>query len=231
MKINNIEGQINLFNLPIQEIIKPKAQVKEVPKENNFIQIINLYKESCNRIVKQTCGSLLVEIGERTLYFSPDGVNTMELNKEMGLLPGDEILVVNQDKKVNDLQLKKLNEMSVKKYIKRNGDANIIIPMLDQTIVINPRGWILEYIQKPIYHEDEVFITETTEKNTDLADKDTKVDINIIELQIDDFVEMEYQGIKNKGRIVRIYNNGETVNVSWDKKQTAFYYKSIKKIS
>lgn len=232
MKINNIEGQINLFDLPMQEIIKPKNPVtKCVPKQNNFIEIISLYEKSCNRIVKQVCGALLIELEDRTLYFNREGVNELELKKDMELLPGDEILVVNEDKDLNDLQLKKLKDMNVEQYIKRKGDSNIIISMPEQTIVINPRGWILEYEQKPKYHENELFITEIVKENTDLDNKITKMDTNITDFKIDDLVEIEYEGIKGVGNVVRVYNNGETINVAWDGKQTAFYYKCIKKVS
>ncbi|MVX67335.1 hypothetical protein GKZ28_27290 [Clostridium chromiireducens] len=40
-------------------------------------------------------------------------------------------------------------------------------------------------------------------------------------------LDIEYHGIKSIGKIVRIYNNEETINVIWDGKQTAFYYKNV----
>ncbi|EDT77021.1 hypothetical protein [Clostridium butyricum] len=49
-------------------------------------------------------------------------------------------------------------------------------------------------------------------------------------LRLGDKVKFDYHGPK-EGNIVRIYNKGETVNVSWDNKQTAFYYKSVVKIN
>jgi hypothetical protein len=218
-----IEGQINLFDLPIQEVIKPKDPVtKCVPMENNFNEIISLYDKSCNRIVKQLCGALIIELEDRTLYFNKQGLNELELKKDMELLPGDEILVVNKDKELNALQLKKLNDLRVDKYIKRKGDANIIVVTDKKTIVINPRGWILEYEQKPRYLENELFSTEMAKENTDLANKSTKMDTDITEFNIDDTVEIEYEGVKKIGKIARIYNNGETVNVSWEGKRTAF---------
>ena len=227
-----IEGQINLFDLPIQEVIKPKDPVtKCVPMENNFNEIISLYDKSCNRIVKQLCGALIIELEDRTLYFNKQGVNELELKKDMELLPGDEILVVNKDKELNALQLKKLNDLRVDKYIKRKGDANIIVVTDKKTIVINPRGWVLEYEQKPRYLENELFSTEMAKENTDLANKSTKMDTDITEFNINDTVEIEYEGVKKIGKIARIYNNGETVNVSWDGKRTAFYYKCVKKVS
>jgi len=121
--------------------------------------------------------------------------------------------------------------MNVDQYIKRKGDANIIVLTDKKTIVINPRGWVLEYEQKPKYHENELFITEMDKENTDLDNKITKMDTEITEFNIDDTVEIEYEGVKKIGKIARIYNNGETVNVSWDGKRTAFYYKCVKKVS
>lgn len=35
-----------------------------------------------------------------------------------------------------------------KEYIKQKGDCNLIIPG-EKTIVINPKGWVLQYEQKP----------------------------------------------------------------------------------
>jgi hypothetical protein len=230
--VDIIEGQMNLFDLQIQETIKPKDSVtKCVLKKNNFIEIISLYEKSCNRIVKQVCGALIIELEDKTLYFNSEGINELELKKDMELLPADEILLVNQDKEVNELQLKKLDEMNMSEYIKRKGDANIIIPMKDKTIVINPRGWVLEYLQKPKYHENEIFITKMAERSTVLDNKITKKDMDITEFNIDDTVEIEYEGSKNIGKVKRIYNNGETINVSWNGKSTAFYYRCVKKVS
>lgn len=247
-KDNILEGQINLFDLPIQEIIKPKDPVtKCVPKQNNFNEIISLYQQSCNRIVKRVSGALLIELEDRTLYFNKQGINEFELGKEVGLLPADEILIVNKDKELNDLQLKKLEDMHMEQYIKRKGDANIIIPFKDKTVVINPKGWVLEYLQKPKYHENELFSTEMDKKISVLDNENTEMAINITKsvnestkfensedeketLQNGDTVTFNYDG-PQKGEIVSIYNNGETVNVSWGNKRTAFYYKCVKKIS
>lgn len=259
MAINKIhddilEGQINIFDLLSEEIIKPKETVaKCVPKENNFTEIISLYEQSCNRIVKHVSGAIIVELEDRTLYFNKQGTNEFEIIREteidgeikineVALLPSDEILIVNKDKELNDLQLKKLKDINPLKYIKRKGDANIIIPLEDKTIVINPKGWILEYIQKPKYKENELFITKIDEKITVLDNESTEMAINITKsvnevtedesevLQVGDKVEFNYEGPQT-GNIVSIYNNGETVNVSWNNKRTAFYYKCVKKIS
>lgn len=221
-KLNVLEGQMDLFNMPVQEPIKPKEKVvteKQEVKEDHFIEIINLYKESCRRIIKMLCGSLLVEVEDMTMYFNIEGKNEFNLNTNLGIMPADEILIANDEKPLNEMQLKKLEEINPDSYIKRKGDANIIIPMLDKTIVINPRGWIIEWIQKPVHKEDEVVLRTNEVKRKDEV------------LNVGDSVEFKYGKENHTGKITSIYNSGETVNVVWDDKHTAFYYKCVKKIA
>lgn len=221
-KLNILDGQIDLFNMPIQEpIIKPKEKViveKQEIKEDYFQNIINLYKESCNRIIKTVSGALLVELEDKTKYFNGQGMHEFDLGTDIGLIPADEILIVNQDKPLNEIQLKKLEEMNPSRYIKRKGDANIIIPG-DKTTVITPRGWIIEWEQKPVYKEDEVVLRTIEMKVPDQN------------LNAGDIVEFEYSKETYKGEIVSVYNNGETINVVWNGKHTAFYYKCVRKIA
>ena len=233
-----IEGQINIFELPIIEVIKPKDKiVKEAPviKSDKLDNIINSYSDTCSRIVKTNSGALLVELENKTLYFNSYGVNEFELPINVGIMPGEEILIANKDKELNYLQKQKLEDLKPKEYIKRKGDANLIIHG-EKTIVINPNGWVLEYIQKPRYHENEIFSTGFTFKIKEVEDNITESAINItknindnVNFKVDDKVKIEYQGIKSIGKIVRIYNNGETLNVAWNGKQTAFYYKNVRR--
>lgn len=174
-KNNIILGQVSIFDLEFvkpqkpREKLKPVSIIKSKGNDNKFTEIINLYSSAAARIVKQVCGVLLVELEDKTLYFNPDGVQELELKKDMELMPADEILVVNQDRDLNFIQLKKLEDMRVNQYIKRKGDANIIITFPGKTIVINQRGWVLEYHQKPRYHNNELFITEMAKKSTDFG--------------------------------------------------------------
>jgi hypothetical protein len=85
---------------------------------------------------------LLVELDNKTLYFNSNAINEFELPKDVGIMPGEEILIAYIDKELNSLQKQKLNELKPKEYIKRKGDYNLIIPG-EKTIVINPKGWIL----------------------------------------------------------------------------------------
>lgn len=227
-----LEGQISRFDLELNFSQKPKKENKLVVKSHRakFEEIINLYKSSAARIVKQVCGALLVEIEDKTLYFNCNGVKELELKKDMELLPGDEILVVNQDRELNELQLQKLKNLNVTEYIKRKGDVNIIIQKPEKTIAINPKGWVLEYVQAPKYKENEVFSTEIINSGTKIDNTVTRMDVDLTEFTLDDTVEIEYEGNKEIGKIKRIYNNGETINVAWNGKQTAFYYKCINKV-
>ena len=146
-------------------------------------------------------------------------------------MPGEEILIANIDRELTDIQRQKLEDHKPKEYIKRKGDANLIIPG-EKTIVINPKGWVLVYIQKPKYHENEIFSGEFDFENKEIEDNipEVVIDVAEVDFKLNDKVNIEYQGIKTIGKVVRIYNNGETLNVEWDGKQTAFYYKNVKKV-
>ena len=220
-----IEGQISIFDLPAIEVVKPKEIIiKGENKElDKFDSIIKLYSNSCSRIVKTLSGALLVELNDKTLYFNSDEVNEFNLPKDVGIMPGEEMLIVNIDKEINEIQRQKLKDLNPKQYIKRKGDANLIIPG-EKTIVINPKGWILEYIQKPKFKENEIFETENHFINKVIEENIRESDIDY---KVGNKVYIEYQGIKSIGKVVRIYNNGETLNVAWDGKQTAFYYKNV----
>ncbi|NOW31139.1 hypothetical protein [Clostridium beijerinckii] len=229
-----IDGQISIFDLPVIEAVKPKEIIiKEGTKEiDKLAPIIKLYARSCSRIVKAFSGALLVELEDKTMYFNSNGINEFDLPKDVGIMPGEEIIVVNVYKEINEIQKQKLEDLKPRQYIKRKGDANLIIPG-EKTIVINPKGWVLEYSQKPRYHSNEIFNTEfNIEDNNEIEDisKETTVDINHINFKVNDEVNIEYQGIKVMGKVVRIYNNGETLNVKWDGIQTAFYYKNVTRV-
>ena len=195
-------------------------------------------KELACRIVYKTGGYLIIDTGEKSVYYNSEGKKEMELAPNLSLLPGDKILVVNKDFLINDIQLDVLKEFNVKTCIKRIGDCNLLL-ITDHTVVINKNGWVLDYKQKPIYNESlELF---------SLEDEDTVDNINSIEVKniedktiicdsecnseyefkIGDKVSGNYGGTSFIGTIYSIYNNGFTVNVLWDNKITAFYYKSL----
>lgn len=197
-----LEGQISIFDLEVPKAQKDIQDRKIVSNENNSSKvddIIDKYKLTASRIIRRVYGALLVEISDKTLYFNSDGINELELLKNIALLPADEILVVNEDKELNTLQLEKLTEMNVTKYIKRKGDENIIIPFSERTVVITPKGWILEYLQEAKFKDDEVYYTKTASDN--LAENKN--------LKENDLVEIEYEGLKHVGKVARIYNNAK----------------------
>ncbi len=228
-----IEGQISIFELPVIKVAKPKENIikeEQNIKSDKLDHMIKLYSQSCSRIVKTLSGALLVELDDKTLYFNSNGINEFEMPKDVAIMPEEEIIIANIDKELNEIQKQKLEDLKPQQYIKRKGDCNLIIPG-EKTIVINKKGWVLEYKQKTKYHENEIFSTEFDLKINGLENSSREIAIDMIDVnfKVDDEVNIEYQGIKAIGTVVRIYNNGETLNVKWDGKQTAFYYKNVTK--
>ncbi|WP_315074487.1 hypothetical protein [uncultured Clostridium sp.] len=220
-KINVLEGQMDLFTMQIQESIKSTERINAVIEKakiegDHFKDIINLYKNTCSRIVKTVSGALLVELEDKTLYFNKEGKNEFNMGVNFGILPADEIIVANDEKPFNDIQNKKLLEINPEKYIKRKGDLSIIIPTESKNLTITKEGWVIGWEQKPKFKENEIFTLGKTQENK--------------ELSIGDTVEFVYKKQNCKGKVVSIYNNNETINVSWDGKLTAFYHTNLKKV-
>lgn len=228
-----IEGQISIFELPIIEVEKPKKVIikEEIEEIDKFDSIIKLYSKSCNSIVKTLSGALLVELDDKTLYFNSNGINEFNLPKDVAIMPGEQLIIANIDKELNEIQKQKLEALKPQKYIKRKGDCNLIIPG-EKTLVINPKGWVLEYMQKPKYKENEIFSIEFALKikEEEYNITESAVEVANENFKVDDKVNIEYQGTKSIGKVVRIYNSGETLNVAWSGKRTAFYYKNIRKV-
>lgn len=227
------EGQINMFDLPEEtkeevKIDKPKIAIKPIEGLN---KIVNMYKDSCTRIIKSS-NTVIVGLADKSLYFNSKGEHKSELNlkPDIELLPADEIIIVNKDSKINKKQLEILESIAPEKYIKRKGDCNLIIPYEDKTVVINPKGWVLDYKQKTNYKENELFEYKTSTKETKMDTKVAEMDTEDINIKIGDPVEFEYSGERHKGNIYSIYNNGQTVNVSWNNKIAPFYIGAIEKI-
>lgn len=218
------EGQINMFDLPEEtkeevKIDKPKIAIKPIEGLN---KIVNMYKDSCTRIIKSS-NTVIVGLEDKSLYFNSKGEHKQELNlkPDIELLPADEIIIVNKDSKVNKKQLEILESIAPEKYIKRKGDCNLIIPYENKTVVINPKGWVLDYKQKPSYKENELFEYK-------ISTKESKIDTEDKNINIGDLVEFEYAGERHKGNIYSIYNNGQTVNVSWNNQIAPFYIGCVK---
>ena len=199
--------------------IKTAATIKKSPIDDTlykFKKIINLYKDSCNTIIKTASGALVIEFDKKYIYFNSNAIKEFETFAARPILPCDEILIVNKDKSLNEIQLNKLKELCIEKYIKRKGDNSLIIEG-ETTRVINPKGWVLDYNMKPIYNENEIVYNEIEKKITNY--------------KVGDIVKAKYLDDEIVGEITRIYNNNETINIKFNNKVTAFYYKNVFKVT
>ena len=234
MKLQVIEGQMNLFDLPEEKIQPQQTKAIREPVARNFDKIINQYKDSCNRIfiIEK---KLYVEFEDRTVQFNQDGQQERIFDIDMFLRPKDEIVIANKYKPINDKQIKALNKIQTDKFIKRKSDSNILIQFDDCCIAIYPSGHFEKWKSPAVYMDNEVYTIDEIE-NINKINEETVQDPVQDEIEVDgdlhlgDRVSFDYNG-PQVGEIVRIYNKGETVNVCWDNKQTAFYYKHVKKIS
>lgn len=238
MKERVVEGQISLFEeqTNVINIIPTKEENSDNPI---FKQLIKKYKDVCTRIVKVE-KKLYVEVGGQTLSFEPNGAQGRMFVKDMLLRPKDEIIVANEDKHITSEQIKTIkNKMHVDKFIKRKADNNVLIQYKNFCMAIYPSGKFAKWKSEAVFKENEVYgidEIENVNKMHEELKEDPKVEgvTEIYEseetLRLGDKVKFDYDGPK-EGNIVRIYNKGETVNVSWNNKQTAFYYKSVVKIN
>lgn len=238
MKSIVVNGQLSLFDE--QPKVVNIILTKEENKDNTiFKELIDKYRDKCTRIVKVE-KKLYVEIDGQTLSFKPDGEPGGIFIKDMLLRPKDEILVANEYKHITSEQIKTIkNKMHVDKFIKRKADNNVLIQYKNFCMAIYPNGHFAKWKSPAVYSDNEVYSIDEIEdinKINEEIEEDPKLEevIEISEseeiLRLGDKVKFNYDGPK-EGNIVRIYNKGETVNVSWDNKQTAFYYKSVVKIN
>ena len=234
MKSIVVEGQLSLFDEP-QKVINTFSTNEQ---NGIFNDLIEKYRDKCTRIVKIE-NKLYVEIGNQTLSFNPDGEASDIFVKNMVLRPKDEILVENKYKPITELQIKALNKFTdIDKVIKRKSDNNILIQYDNFCISIYPSGHFAKWKSPAAYKEDDVYNIDEIQninkmhgeviENVDMENK-TKEVIQEEILKIGDNVRFDYHGLQ-EGKITRIYNKGETVNVTWDNKCTAFYYKNVEKI-
>ena len=238
MKSIVVDGQLSLFDE--QPKVVNIIPTKEENKDNTiFKELIDKYGKTCTRIAKVE-QKLYVEIDGQTLLFKPDGEPGGTFIKDMLLRPKDEILVANEYKHITSEQIKTIkNKMHVDKFIKRKADNNVLIQYKNFCMAIYPNGHFAKWKSPAVYSDNEVYSIDEIEdinKINEEIEEDPKLEevIEISEseeiLRLGDKVKFNYDGPK-EGNIVRIYNKGETVNVSWDNKQTAFYYKSVVKIN
>jgi len=238
MKSIVVDGQLSLFDEQpkVVSIIPTKEENKDNPI---FRELIDKYRDICTRIAKVE-KKLYIEIDDKTLSFEADGEPGGIFISDMLLRPKDEILIANEYKPITAEQIKTVkNKMHIDKFIKRKSDNNILIQYDNFCMAIYPSGKFAKWKSPAVFKDDEIFSIDEIENINKMHEEikeDPKVEgvTEISEseetLRLGDKVRFDYHGPK-EGNIVRIYNKGETVNVSWDNKQTAFYYKSVVKIN
>lgn len=234
MKSIVVDGQLSLFDE--QPKVVNIIPTKEENKDNAiFRELIDKYRDTCTRIVKVE-KKLYVEIGGQTLSYEADGEPGGIFIRDMLLRPKDEILVANDYKSITAEQIKTVkNKMHVDKFIKRKSDNNILIQYDNFCMAIYPSGKFAKWKSAAVYSDNEVYSMNEIESINKLNEKVVQDPIPDVinddeELHLGDRVSFNYDGMQI-GKIARIYNNGETVNVSWNNRQTAFYYKSVVKIN
>ena len=234
MKSIVVDGQLSLFDE--QPKVINIIQAKEENKDNPiFKEVIKKYRYICTRIAKVE-KKLYIEIDDKTLSFEADGEPGRIFVRDMLLRPKDEILVANEYKHITSEQIKTIkNKMHVDKFIKRKSDNNVLIQYKNFCMAIYPNGHFAKWKSPAVYSDNEVYSMNEIESINKLNEEVVQDPIPDVinddeELHLGDRVSFNYDGMQI-GKIARIYNNGETVNVSWNNRQTAFYYKSVVKIN
>ena len=230
MKSIVVEGQISLFD-EHPKIISLLPTKEENMDNPIFKELIDKYKGACTRIARVE-KKLYVEINDETLSFEADGRKSNVFVRDMLLRPKDEILIANEYKPIKTEQIKTVkNKMQTDKFIKRKADNNILIQYDNFCMAVYPSGHFAKWKSPAVYSEDEVYSIDEIENINDMF-SEIKEDPKEVEevLKLGDKVSFDYDG-PQVGEIVRIYNKGETVNVEWNNRQTAFYYKSVVKIN
>lgn len=253
-----IEGQLNIFDMGITKIDKKVTEIVEIdtkvinspPKTELLITVEqeNKYRKylavgNVSRAIKHCCGELLIEIKKTTGEFTTDCISKKgdlecSFSKRAPLLPLDTIIYHNAAEiKSTITQTDKLHELlcssrdSIKRVIKRKGDLNILVEMVDKVVSILPCGWSLNFtdVNEINCNQDEIFlIIEKLEKPKQE---------NLLELQnsvnVGDNVEAWYGKEIIKGEIVLVYgSNNAILNINFDNntKQTAIGRRTIRKM-
>ena len=236
MKITVLEGQVSIFDIPQQTIVK-KEIIKDKPKnKDNFLE---KYMGSANRILKLFGGRYAIEFDNETIYLTREGKEDYKSEVYRAALPIDEILMAKADKEVNSIKERILEQMKIEnnigKVIKRFGDENYILITKDnKTIGINQKGWIIPYVNKAVYKNEDIVqkVTESVNETSKNVTKTSKSVNDIDKIVIGSNVEVTYADKKHRGIVTRIYGPGDrTVNVIFDGRHTAFFRDNIKLIS
>ncbi|MDU3522209.1 MAG: hypothetical protein E7F58_11215 [Clostridium saudiense] len=232
MKKVQEEGQLSLWDIeiPIKEVSFTKMDEKVTVLDKKITKmdqaftnlppggtveedILNKYMDAALKIIRTCGGRFIVYQDNGSIHFTGKGDIDFKTETHTPILPIDKILYSKHDESVNEIQKKTLervkNQYNVKQVIKRYGDKNFIVITEEETISINPKGWILNFKGAAIFNENEVL-------------KDRLVGVG-------DTVKVEYGGKEHIGKVVHIYGPGNcTLNVVFDNKHTAFYRDHVK---
>lgn len=225
MKKVQAEGQLSLWDIeiPKKEVSFTKIDEKATKMDHSFTKvtpggtveedILNKYRDTADKIIKTCSGRYIVHINNGSIHHTGKGDIDFKTETLTPILPIDKILYSKNDELINEIQKKVLlrlkNENNVKQVIKRHGDKNYIVITDDETLAINPKGWILNFKSEAIFNENEIV-------------KDKVIEVG-------DTVKVEYGGKEHLGKVVHIYGPGNcTLNVVFDNKHTAFFRDNVK---
>lgn len=225
MKKVQAEGQLSLWDIeiPKKEVSFTKIDEKVTKMDHSFTKvtpggtveeyILNKYRDTADKIIKTCSGRYIVHINNGSIHHTGKGDIDFKTETLTPILPIDKILYSKNDELINEIQKKVLlrlkNENNVKQVIKRYGDKNYIVITDDETLAINPKGWILNFKSEAIFNENEIV-------------KDKVIEVG-------DTVKVEYGGKEHLGKVVHIYGPSNcTLNVVFDNKHTAFYRDNVK---
>ena len=225
MKKVQAEGQLSLWDIeiPKKEVSFTKMDKKITKMDQAFTNlppggtveedILNKYMDAALKIIRTCGGRFIVYQDNGSIHFTGKGDIDFKTETHTPILPIDKILYSKHDESVNETQKKTLervkSQYNVKQVIKRYVDKNFIVITEEETISINPKGWILNFKGAAIFNENEVL-------------KDRLIGVG-------DTVKVEYGGKEHIGKVVHIYGPGNcTLNVVFDNKHTAFYRDNVK---
>lgn len=232
MKKVQEEGQLSLWDIeiPKKEVSFTKMDEKVTVLDNKITKmdqsftklppggtveedILNKYRDTADKIIKTCSDRYIVHINNGSIHHTGKGDIDFKTETLTPILPIDKILYSKNDELINEIQKKVLlrlkSENNVKQVIKRYGDKNYIVITDDETLAINPKGWILNFKSGAIFNENEII-------------KDKVIEVG-------DTVKVEYGGKEHLGKVVHIYGPGNcTLNVVFDNKHTAFFRGNVK---
>lgn len=210
-KLKITEGQLSLWDIKVpSEPVKEKSSTSCETVESN---IVKKYMDNALKIIKTCAGRYVVYLENGSIHFTGTGEKDFYTETHPPVLPIDTILYSKIDEEVNKKQkrtlLKVKEEYEVINIVKRHGDKNYIVITKDETLAINPKGWILNFKGEAIYKDEEVI-------------KDR-------EIVVGDTVKVQYEGKDYIGEVCRIYGPGDcTLNIIFGDKHTAFYRDCVK---